>query len=45
MAELAYCTGLENRQRETAREFESHRLRQTLNKAKFLVPVMSVLSL
>ena len=25
------CTGLENRQRETVREFESHRFRQLLN--------------
>ena len=26
------CTGLENRQRETVREFESHRFRQYVNK-------------
>ena len=25
------CTGLENRQRATVREFESHRFRQTIN--------------
>jgi hypothetical protein len=29
------CTGLENRQRETVREFESHRFRQQVNKYAF----------
>ncbi len=28
------CTGLENRQRATVREFESHRLRQSIRKEK-----------
>ncbi len=31
------CTGLENRQRETVREFESHRFRQNDLSGRFLM--------